>query len=437
MKLGGNRSNTSNSGSRCSNWNNYVWNTNWNIGTRFACEHLSLTLIYLKGYVVRLLRWSAYLSYESKYIKRSVKLRVKFESKRQHNKEEDMGKKYKNLFDSIVDIDNLRLAYKKTVNGGNRFTTGHLRFKEHKEANLLLLQQKLISNTYQRGEYHCFEVYEPKKRVINALPFKDRVVQHAINNIIEPIFEKTFYSCSYACRKNKGTHKGVKAVQSTIRRMSQKAEVYYLKMDFSKYFYSIDKQILFKEIKRKISDTKLLLLLENFDSDREKGLPIGNLTSQLFANIYGHIFDRFIKTRLRVKYYFRYMDDSVILSHDKKSLKRLQRALRLFAYLFMKLKFSKWSIEKVRTRPLNFLGYRITADYKLIRKDSAIRAKRKIKRFTKLKQFEQLRLFLSAWLGHVQFADCFNLLNKLKQEMKICVEILMQPKLRPELTMKL
>ena len=347
-----------------------------------------------------------------------------------------MGKRYKNIFDDVTSIDNLRIAYEKTVNGGNRYTTGHLKFKEHKEANLLLLQKKLQSATYKRGKYHQFEVYEPKERVINALPFKDRVVQHAINNIIEPIFEKVFYACSYACRKNKGTHKGVKAVQSTIRKMKQKDEVYYLKMDFSKYFHSIDKKILFKEIKRKISDSKLLNILENFDN-KEVGIPIGNLTSQLFANIYGHIFDRFIKTKLKIKHYFRYMDDTVILSHDKKSLKRIQRALRLFAHIFMKLKFSKWSIAKVQTQPLNFLGYRITANYKLIRKDSVVRAKRKIKRFNRLKQFDKLKLFLSAWLGHVRFADCFNLLNKLKQEMEICVEYLMLQKLRPEPIMKL
>lgn len=162
-----------------------------------------------------------------------------------------MSKRYKNLFDNIVDINNLRLAYIKTVRGGNRYTNAHLRFKEYLETNLYLLQQSLIKGTYTPGAYHCFYVYEPKQREIKALPFRDRVVQHAINNILEPIFEKLFYNCSYACRKNKGTHKGVKAVQSKVRKLSKIGRVYYLKMDFRKYFHNIDKDILLTEIKEK------------------------------------------------------------------------------------------------------------------------------------------------------------------------------------------
>jgi len=324
-----------------------------------------------------------------------------------------MGKKYKHLFDGIVEIDNIRDAYKKTAKG-NRYTTGHLVFKENLEANICLIQSKLISQTYVHGEYSNFKVYEPKERIISSLPFRDRVVQHSFNNFLEPIFDKVFYPCSYACRKRKGTHTGVKAVQSTIRRMEKQGEVYYLKMDFSKYFHSIDKEILFKEIRRKISDKRVLKVLEEFDGDKGKGIPIGNLLSQLFANIYGHIFDRFIKTKLKQKHYFRYMDDTVILSHNKSELIEVQRKLRTFAYLYMKLKFSKWNIDKVNKKALNFLGYRIKANYKLIRKDSVVRAKRKVKRFTRLKLSKELDMFMASWTGHIMWADSFNLLNKLK-----------------------
>ena len=118
-----------------------------------------------------------------------------------------MGKRYKNLLEQITNIDNIRLAYKKAVKGGNRYTVSHLRFKENLEANLYLIQEQIKHDIYKHGEYHTFKVYEPKERVISSLPFKDRVVQHAINNIVEPIFEKGFYKTSYACRKNKGTHK--------------------------------------------------------------------------------------------------------------------------------------------------------------------------------------------------------------------------------------
>ena len=325
-----------------------------------------------------------------------------------------MGTKYKNFFDGVVSVDNMRKAYKKTAKG-NRYTTGHLVFKENLEANISLLQKRLKDGTYKHGAYSTFKVFEPKERFISSLPFGDRVVQHSFNNFLEPIFDKVFYPCSFACRKGKGTHTGVKAVQSTIRKMeSENSEVYYLKMDFSKYFHSIDKEILFREIKRKVSDKRVLKVLEEFDGNNGKGIPIGNLLSQLYANIYGHIFDRFIKTRLKQKHYFRYMDDTVILSHDKNELIQIQRKLRTFAYLYMKLKFSKWNIDKVNRSSVNFLGYRIKANYKLIRKDSVVRAKRKVKRFTRLKLSKELDMFMASWTGHIMWADSFNLLNKLK-----------------------
>jgi len=329
-----------------------------------------------------------------------------------------MGKKYKNLFEKVVNINNIRLAYSKAVKGGNRYTISHLRFKENLEANLYLLQQSLINGTYKRGNYHTFKVYEPKERAISALPFKDRVVQHCLNNILQPIFESVFYFGSYACRPNKGVHKGVKDVQSSIRKMEKVGKVFYLKMDFSKYFHSIDKSILFKEIEKKISDKQIIKVLKDFDGCTGPGIPIGNLLSQLFANIYGNIFDRFIKTKIKAKYYFRYMDDTVILGHSKKELFIIQKKLRIFAKLFMKLKFSKWFVESMAT-PLNFLGYRVTAGYKLIRKDSVVRAKRKIKRYKRYNDNEKLCKFLASWLGHIKSADSHNLKKFIKREFEI------------------
>lgn len=327
-----------------------------------------------------------------------------------------MGKKYRNLFNKIVEIDNLRDAYKKAVKGGNKYSNGHLQFKENLEANLYVLQQQMINEKYKIGKYFSFPVYEPKVREINSLPFRDRVVQHAINNIVEPIFEKTFYSTSYACRKNKGTHKGINKVQSTLRKMKKVGEVFFLKMDFSKYFKSIYSKLLREKIAKKITDRKTLRLFFKFIC--EKGIMIGNLLSQLCANIFGHIFDHFIKTKLKIKNYFRYMDDTVILSHDKSKLIRVQKILNKFIKIYMKLKFSKWFIQKADVQFLNFLGMRIKSTFKLIRKDSVIRAKRNIKRFIRLKLFEKLRVFLGSWLGHASKADSFNLLNLLRGELQ-------------------
>lgn len=328
-----------------------------------------------------------------------------------------MGKKYKNIYDKICDIDNIRLAYKKAVRGGNRYTVSHLKFKENLEANLFLLQKSFIDQTYKQGDYFVFKIYEPKERVISALPFRDRVAQHAINNIIEPIFDAMFYKTSYACRKNKGTHRGVVAVQSTLRKMVKNGTVYYLKMDFSKYFYSIKGSILEAELSKKIKDKKVMNLLSLFYG--ETGIPIGNLLSQLFANIYGHIFDRFIKEKLRIKSYFRYMDDTLILHHNNEFLKRIKNILEKFSSIYMKLRFSKWHIQSL-SKPINFLGYRMTDTYKLIRKDSVLRAKRKIKKLVAQNNRDALLQFFGSWGGHIKTADSFHLFKFINKEFSLC-----------------
>lgn len=313
-----------------------------------------------------------------------------------------MGKKYKNIFQQIVDINNIRLAYYKTCKGKNKYSKSHLVFKENLEYNLYRIQQELISETYIIGNYFTFEVYEPKKRIISSLPFKDRVVQHAINNIIEPIFDKTFYSCSYGCRKNKGVHRGATDVQATIRRLSKNnKKLYCLKMDFRKYFASVNPDILKLEISKKIKDIKALNLMFMFIG--KTGLKIGNLLSQLFANVYGHIYDRFVKTKLFIKSFFRYVDDSIIISHDKNLLARLRLIIEKFVGIFLKLKFSKWSIENVQDKSINFLGYRIRRSSKLIRKSSITNAKRKIKKLCY--NINKLKVFLASWNGHIQWAD--------------------------------
>ena len=325
-----------------------------------------------------------------------------------------MGKKYKNLLEKVTDIENMRDAYKKAAKGRNKYSCGHLAFKEHLEYNLYKLKESLESGCYKVGQYYTFVVYEPKKRIISALPFRDRVVQHAINNIIEPIFDKTFYPCSYGCRRNKGVHRGAIAVQSTIRRESKEKELYCLKMDFKKYFHNINSDILKKEIEKKIKDSKLLSLIFLFIS--EKGIKIGNLLSQLFSNIYGNIYDRFVKTKLKIKNYFRYVDDSIIIHHSKKYLIKIKNIIERFIGIFLKIEFSHWGIEKVETKAINFLGYRIRKRTKLIRKSSITNAKRKIKKFLRYNNTEQLKSFIGSWNGHIMWSDSIRLKEKIKKE---------------------
>lgn len=319
-----------------------------------------------------------------------------------------MGKKYRNLIESVADMSNLYNAYNR-ASKGKRYSHGHLEFKEHLHANLLNISTAILDNTYRPSPPRLFFVYEPKKRQISALNFTDRVVQHALCAILDPIFENTFLPHSYACRKNKGTHKAVIKAQSMMRN----GVTHHLKMDFSKYFASIDISILYNEIKRKISCNDTLKLIETFVTFDSNGLPIGNLTSQLFANVYGHIFDRYIVHDLKINKYIRYMDDTVIFSTDVNELKDIQIKLETFSRDNLKLNFSKWSINHI-TNGLDWLGYRIWTTHKLLRKQSVTRAKRKITKYIKANDIEKLKTFAASWKAHAQWANSYNLFRKLK-----------------------
>lgn len=407
-------STTNVSGSRNLNLNNYVWNTNWNNGFVAACDKLDIIS-------QNMLRQSGepnkgQLFTQRKRINKEVHKTASTKWKTEDDKLKRSNKN-NNLMEKITDINNIRKAFLQAKKGNTK-SPSYMLFKENYALNLYNIQQKLISGQYKIGDYYSFPIRDPKLRIISALPFKDRVVQHAINNIIEPIFEKVFYSSSYACRKNKGTHNCVKNVQACIRRIEKNTnkKCFALKMDFSKYFNSINTKILLIELYKKIKDKELLKILVQFMD--EIGIRVGNLLSQLFANIYGHIFDRFIKTKLHIKNYFRYMDDTVILDTNKMKLYRTQKILKKFSGIYMKLKFSKWYVVDIEEKSLNFVGYRIRKNYKLVRKISVLRAKRKVKKYTLKGEFENLRMFLSSWKGHIEKADSFNLKRYIKKEFK-------------------
>lgn len=318
-----------------------------------------------------------------------------------------MGKKYKNLITEIASMPNLYRAYQKAAKG-KRYSAGHLQFKEHLAANLRLLSEALRDGSYRPSPPNLFFVNEPKRREISALPFADRVVQHALCNIIEPIFDKTFLPNNYACRTGKGTHAAAMEAQAIMRR----GFTHWLKLDYSKYFASINRAILHGEIQRKISCKGTLALAAAFLPKDGQGLPIGNLTSQLFANVYGHILDRYLTHNLRIKHWLRYMDDVVIFSHSREALAVLQMGLKWFSEVHMGLSFSKWSIGHVSSG-LDWLGYRIWPTHKLIRRRSVIAAKRKIKKYRASNNDVALDRFLSSWKGHANWANSYNLFNRL------------------------
>ena len=297
-------------------------------------------------------------------------------------------------------------------------TIGHLEFKEHSEANLARIGRDLEAGVYSVGPYQTFTIHEPKAREIMALPFYDRVVQHAICNVVEPIFEAVLMPMCAACRAGKGTHYGVIRAQSHMRRLAQAGPVYCLKMDFQKYFANIDRAVLNREIRRKVSCEATMRLIETITTPGGKGLPIGNLTSQLWANLYGHIFDRFLVHECGVRFATRYMDDTVVFGNDLDELRRLKARIDEFVSGTMLLKFSKWSIQPI-SRGVNFLGYRIWTTHRLLRRDSVQRAKRKLRWLRAQGDKDALLRFVASWTGHAAWADSRNLLVSLNLDSQI------------------
>lgn len=261
------------------------------------------------------------------------------------------------LYPQICSFDALFKAYKK-AKSGTRKTEEACRFFYRLEPELLLLQQELQQQNYQPGPYRYFEVNDPKRRTIAVAPFRDRVVHHAVVAALEPIFERCFIVDSYATRKGKGTHAAVFQAQRCLRQTG-----WYLKADIHKYFDSVNQETLLDLIARKVKDPDLLrligLIIRNGGRDG-LGLPIGNLTSQFFANVYLNHFDYFVKETLRVRRYVRYMDDFVLFSTGKEALKAWLPAVEDFLGSELRLRLKP---EELRLHPaahgLPFLGVRI------------------------------------------------------------------------------
>ncbi len=334
-------------------------------------------------------------------------------------------KTYNNLFTKIVSLDNLFLAAKKAQKGKRKtatVTSFHFRLEE----NIITLQKELIHQSYQPSNYRTFHIYDPKKRMISAAPYRDRVVHHALCNIIEPIFEKTFIYDSYANRKGKGTHKAIERYHHFAQQYP-----YVLKCDIRKFFPSIDLEILKRELRWKIRCTDTLWLIDTiidhsnpqeehlhwFEGDhlftpleRRKGLPIGNLTSQFWANVYMNRFDHFVKEQLKVKGYIRYVDDFVLFGDNKTIIHRWEQQIKQYlSTLRLRLHPHKTQIHRTQ-KGIPFLGFQVFPFYRYVRKEKIKRYRRCLKKRLKEKQSgnlspKTLESQLNAWLGHIRFGQ--------------------------------
>lgn len=284
------------------------------------------------------------------------------------------------------------------------------------------LHDDLSTGRYKPGPYREFTVYERKPRVICAAPFRDRIVHHALCNVIEPIFDKTFIHDSYACRTGKGTHAAADRYEEFGRKNR-----YVLKLDIKQYFPSIDHSLLYEEIHRKIADQETLRLIRMILATRGdfgllwpsgQGIPIGNLTSQFFANVYLSRFDHWLKEEMGCKYYIRYVDDMVILSDNKHWLHNLISPIsEKLASLRLTIHPQKCTVFPV-TEGCDFMGYWIWSNHRRLRPDNGRRFTGRLRimadRYrTGEIQLDQVSSSVASWTGHASHADTWALRNQI------------------------
>ncbi len=262
-----------------------------------------------------------------------------------------------NLIEKIACPDNIRRALFKTLKG-KRDKKDAQDFVYNLNENIRTIRNELLSGSVSWGRYHTFTIYDPKERQICAAPFRDRVIHHAIINICEPVFESFQIYDSYACRKGKGLDAALERAVKFTRQNE-----WFLKMDVRKYFDSIDHDTLKWMLRRKFKDPRLIQIfdqiIESYHTRRGSGIPIGNLTSQFFANHYLALMDHFIKERLRCRDYLRYMDDFVVWHDSKEHLKGLRNTIQSFFHDKLHLLLKPECINKTN-RGLTYLGYRLS-----------------------------------------------------------------------------
>jgi retron-type reverse transcriptase len=340
-------------------------------------------------------------------------------------------KTYRNLYPQVYDFENLYRAYRK-ARRGKRGKSPAATFERHLEDELLALQAELRERTYTPGPYASFHIHEPKRRLISAAPFRDRVVHHALCRVIEPVWERCFIHDSYANRVGKGTHRALDRAQTYARRYP-----YVLQCDIRQFFPSIDHQILQAVLAHRIADPGVLWLSDRilasgvdvlseeytmvyFPGDdlfaklRPRGLPIGNLTSQFWANVYLNSFDHFVKRDLKCPAYLRYVDDFLLFATDKRQLQAWREAiLGRLAGLRLTLHENQAQVFPTRTG-VPFLGFRVYPIHRRVKRRNVVHYRRRLRRLivrvrADWDNFPDLNLSVQGWINHVRYADTWGL----------------------------
>ncbi len=312
------------------------------------------------------------------------------------------------LMHEIATVENISLAFYKAKKG-KEIKPEVQKYAKNLYANILELKDALLNGTLDVGNYNYFTIYDPKERIICAASFPERVMHHALMNVCHKYFDNYLIDDTYATRKGKGTHKALERAMHF-----NKQNQYYLKLDIRKYFDSIQHDVLLFQLRNRFKDENLISvfnkIIESYSTSENRGLPIGNLTSQYFANHYLDEVDKFIKHNLKIKAYVRYMDDLMLWHTNKKELLEAGNAVKLFLEQKLGLSLKIFALNHVKNKPV-FLGYVLDSGRLLLSKRSRLRFSKKLKWFYQLLDagFWPEEIFaqrVQALYSFVNFAQC-------------------------------
>lgn len=333
-------------------------------------------------------------------------------------------KTYKKLYPKIYSFENLYVAYRKARKGKTKKDYVK-KFEEHLEVNLLDLQLELKTKTFKPRPLDHFILKDPKTRKISRSHFRDRIIHHALINVIRTIFEKRFIHDSCANQLGKGNLFAVKRFERFRRKITRnfRSFAFCLKADIKHYFQEVNHEILINILKKKIADNKVIWLVKKIlnnpsrleEGERNKGMPLGNLTSQFFANVYLNELDYFVKHELRAKYYIRYVDDFVVLHKSKKKLEEWKEKIEIFLEKKLKIELHP---EKSKVFPLSkgidFVGFRNFYHFRLLRKRNVRNINQKVSKYKEgIVSNKKIIEIFQGWNAYAKWANSYKIRKRM------------------------